>query len=583
MKKIGLTICLVFLLIAAFIPSKQAFAVGRNATISSSGTANVGETFTVTLGFSPEATTRSCDFSLTYDNSLIKLTGISNISGMSGITFPTADEVSSFRSPLTVIFLQTGETKSVKSVLRLTFSALQEGQARIQITSASDGEDSNSISSSLPATTVNLVKKEAVPTTTTKATEATTKTATTTSVTTTPVETEPRHPADTTIGKRYDGVALAVPETSPGEEGLPASYVPQEMKWEDKHLLAYVSEPLPWTLYWLADESGSARFYYQDEETSVFVPYYRAEWSARYFTFTVLAEDQVPEGFEVATLKARDVEVPGYRPQEDHYFSKAVYDSLLAGEEVKGEKLPADLFLVACHVNESEEKKLYLFDQDLDSMIRAGLWIVPLAGSVLDPTVDPEPEPTEPLPSEPAGDQNPDRSAKAVNLFGLSVPLAFLVGAGALILILLALILFLFIRARRAAVTPELTLEDLAEEDWAEDPQEEAEDGSARPEVREPEGPLGIGLTQPVVPVDLDLPEEVEVLPEHEEEVEEAVEEEEARVSESEEGWAALEDTLREHEEKRPTGRGPRRRPPGIRPSTHRRPERDDPADSDEL
>lgn len=560
-------LCLVIaLLFALFFLPRPVHAA--NVSISGPSEGHVGKTVTVNLGF-PAVDTVSFDITLQFDSNLLAYSSAGNRSGLEKFNVhPSSNQV-------IVGAFDFDKTVTVSNAASVTFKVLGKGMAEIAVIAGSDGH-SNLGGGKIA---INLVDPPAA---TTKPTVATSKTSTVTT-TTVPVETEPRHPADTTIGKRYDGVALAVPETSPGEEGLPASYSPQELKWEDKHLLAYVSEPLPWTLYWLADESGAARFYYQDEETSVFVPYYRAEWSARYFTFTVLAEDQVPEGFEVATLKARDIEVPGYRPQEDHYFSKAVYDSLLAGEEIEGEELPADLFLVACHVNESEEKKLYLFDQDLDSMIRAGLWIVPLAGSVLDPTVDPEPEPTEPLPSEPAGDQNPDRSAKAVNLFGLSVPLAFLAGAGALILILLALILFLFIRARRAAVTPELTMEDLAEEDRTEDLQEEAEDGSARPEVREPEGLLGIGLTQPVEPVDLDLPEEEEALPEYEEGVEEAVEEEEARVTESEEGWAALEDTLREHEEKRPPGRSSRRRPPGIRPSTHRRPERDDPADPDEL
>ncbi len=564
LKNTALCLALILLFTILFLP-RPVYAA--NVSISGPNEGQVGKTVTVNLGF-PSVETVAYDITIRFDSSLLAYSGASNRSNL-----PLFNQNAS--SDRVIVGAYGSDYTTVSSAASVTFKVLGKGTAEIVVVEGSDGQIPLGVGAKV---SINLIDPPAAPATTTKPTTTGTKPSTTTSASTQPVETEPRHEAETPIGERYDGVALAVPETSPGEDGLPESFVPQELKWGDKHLLAYVSEPLDMTLYWLADEKGATRFYYFDEEVGVFVPYYRTEWSARYFIFAVLAEDQLPEGFELTTVKVREVEVPGYRPSEDYYLSKDAYDRLLAGEEVEGERLPSDLYLVACHVNESEEKKLYLFDDTLDSLIRADLWLIPLAGSLLDPTVEPEPDPTETLPTEPE-----EKTDKPVSLFGFSL-LSVLIGAGILILILLAIIPLLIIRARRAAFKPELTLNDLAEGEDPQEEEEDPEDRSARPELREPEGFFGESLTQNLDQVgeESDIPLESDETGGMEEEGSPEQEEVEKPL-EADSGWSALSETLRESEKKRQRERTVKGRPPGIRPSTHRRPERDDPADPDEL
>ncbi len=550
-----LVILVAALLILAVFPSAKAYAESRNPAISGPATAYLGNTFSVTIGFTPQANTRSCNFSLSYDNNLIQLTGVSNVSGMAGEISLPSDNLNNVKSPFTLVFFTTG-MKSVANVVSLSFKVIGKGSVTITVSNASDGEESNTVSGSASRT---ITLTDPPPTTTTTPR---------TTTTTTPRETQPHHPGGTVIGKRYDGVDLSVSVSLPDDEAIPGSYVPAEVEWGDKYLEGYESATLPYTLYWLTDEEGGDRFYLYDGDTSVFVPYLRTGWSSRFYTFTVIPEELVPQGFELVTIKVWEKEVPGYKAVEGTFASKAVYDQLLSltqqGEEageLSGEALalPEDLYLIAVRINDAEEKVLCLYDAVLDSLIRSNLWLVPVPGSFLDPDYQPrETDPAETAPLIPTDTTPPDPESfetegmgGTISLFGMDLPLYLVAGTGTAILLILALAVWFFIRAKRAAeFEPDLMVADLEEDD----------DSYFKPVA---------AVAPPLVA------SEPEVEASGPEEVTGGVQEEAGN------GWEELKETLfgREEKEVRPPGR----RPPEIRPSIHRRPERDDPGDVEEL
>lgn len=542
------------LLIFLALPGADAYAINRQATISAPETAYLGQTFTVTLGFSPRADTRSCDFEIQYDNNMIQYVSASNVSGL------TDQYNIGNTSPLRATFAYMGDAKAADKIISIKFKVIAKGSVTIKITKASDGvyEPAENVISTGASRTIKLTDP---PPTTTTAPKTTT--------TTTPRETQPRHPGETVIGKRYDGVDLSVSVSLPEDESIPNSYVPAEVEWGDKYLEGYRSETLPYTLYWLADEAGDNGFYLYDTDTSVFVPYLRTGWSSRFYTFTVIPGEMIPQGFELVTVNVWEKDVPAYKPVEGSFISKTVYDQLFSlaepgsePEELSDEErpLPDDLYLIAVRVNDAEEKVLCLYDAVLDSLIRADLWLVPFGGSFLDPdyqspVTDPaetEPGPpsdTLPVETEPSGTED-SAGRLTVSLFGMELPLYLVVGTGALILLMLAFAVWFFIRAKRAAeYEPELTVADLNDEDRVFlDSDEEAMPPPLEQEEEDPpREPEGAGGTQ----------------------------------AEPGDGWQELKETLFGREEKE--DRRPDKRPPGIRPSIHRRAERDDPEDVDEL
>lgn len=548
MKKPALWL-LTAVLLVLLLPGPNFHAASRTATISGTRTAYLGQTFDVTLGFSPRILTKTSDFTLTYDNNLIQLVtnGASNISGMTGTVNAGT------QSPLTAVLVYMGEGQAADKMIRLRFRVKAKGTVTLKITAASDGtynpENQISVGASL---TVNLT--DPPPTTTTTAAPTTT---------TTPSETKPRHPSETVIGERYDGETLAVPETIPSDQAIPESFQAQEVAWGKLHLLAYRSPTLPETLYWLSDAGGEARFYWHDEELSVFVPYMRAEWSARYFTFSVLAEADTPSGFDLVTIKVWGQEVPAYKPAAGHFVPKAVYDEYYASLEEEDPapdpvELPGDLYLLALRVNDEKDKELFLYDASLDSLIRADLWIIPFAGSFLDrePTVPTETEPAES--SQESQSQPTETEAPAgprmVNLFGVDLPLYLVAATGAAALLMVALAVWFFMRARRAArMEADFSLDD-PDLDEEEEPLEEAL----------PPAPLVTG------PPEEDLAEDQDMsLSQEADDPEEAA-------------WKSLEETLRSRQVREGTDRA-ERRSPEIRPRLHRREDRDDPQDHEEL
>jgi hypothetical protein len=553
---------IVGIVLLAVLPAIPVSAASRQATISGPKEAQIGQSFTVTLGFSPAEKTRSSDFDITYDNNLIQLTGISKASNVADKVLP--ESASGAKSPLKVGVIHYGDGVSADKILYLQFKVIAKGSVTIKITSASDGVDGNTVSAGA-SRTIELTDAS---TTTAKTTSPTTTQAPTTTTSTTPAETQPRHQVETVIGKRYDGVDLVVPDSELMGENVPSSFSEVEVEWGDKYLLAYQSESLPYTLYWLSDQEGETRIYLYQEDSQVFVPYLRTEWSSRYYTFALVPEEMVPEGFELTTLSVWEREVAGYRPVEGSFISKPDYDDLLEDDtQDPGERrfeLPDTVYLLALRLNDAEEVNLYLYDRGIDSLIRVSHWLVPVAGSFLDPdVVTPTVEPSEVVPSETeevSETEAPEKEERVggatIELFGLELPIYLVAGTGALVLLMLAVAVWFFIRAKRAAeFEPDLELEDLSG----------AESFDPDPVV-------------PVLPV-----EQEEALPEHlfaqEEEIAEP--EEENKEPTSDNGWDELKETLfgREKNERR----RPDKRPPGIRPSIHRRVERDDPEDHDEL
>lgn len=138
-------------LLVLILPGPNLHAASRTATISGSKTAYLGQTFDVTLGFSPRILTKTSDFTLTYDNNLIQLVtnGASNISGMSGTVSAGT------QSPLTTVLLYMGEGQAADKMIRLRFRVKAKGTVTLKITAASDGIDGNSISAGA-SLTVNL-------------------------------------------------------------------------------------------------------------------------------------------------------------------------------------------------------------------------------------------------------------------------------------------------------------------------------------------------------------------------------------------------------------------------------------------
>lgn len=558
-KSAGFAIALLLFLLC--ISPAKVWAVGRQATISAPAGAEIGQTFSVTLGFSPRANTRSCNFTIEYDNSLLQFAGSSNISGLDG-SVSTGNT-----SPLTAVLLYMGEAQPADKIISLKFKALAGGVATIKITSASDGEESNTVSVGA-SSSINLTAPPAPTTAATTAattTKATTTAATTTTTTapTTTEETLPHHQVETIIGQRYDGVSLVVPDSVPVAEAVPATFKETEVKWRDKYLLGYRSESLPYVLYWLSDGTGGTGFYLYEETSGVFVPYMRTEWSSRFYTFSVLPEAQVPEGFELVTLKVWERLVPGYRPLEDHYLTKDNYDRLREEDgELGGNGLPPTAFLLALRLNDQEKVGLYLYDQGIDSLIRADHWLVPLAGSFLDPDYnrpEPEPEPSETAPPETeetttAPSDQPAGLAKMVNLFGVDMPFYLVAGAGFLILLMLILAVCFLVRAKKAARHSLLSDQEAGEE-------EEVESG-LNP------GGMEEGLPAPLVTG-------------YDEEEKKEEEDPSASALSSDNGWEELKETLFGREKEK--SRRQDKRPPGIRPSIQRRTGRDDPEDIEEL
>ncbi len=516
-----------------------------------------------------------------YDTNLLKLTSITDISGLGGVTYPEKPEgVKS--SPVRIGLFYNGEGKETNQALSLKFTVLGTGKAILQAYDANDGvtdvDPSNQISIDLKKPSTSAPTTTTAPkTTTTKTTGPTTTTASTTPTTSLP---DPdRHPSQALIGKDYDGLSLFVPETTPSETILPEGFQALDIMWEDKHLTGFESETLPYQLFWLIDEEGETRFYRYDEGLEYFIPYLRVEWSSRFYTLSTLSEEELPQGFDMTTVQIWGEEVPAYRPSGDHYLTKAVYDTFLAQEDQEGEReLPQDIYLLALHMNDSEKKGLYLYDRGIDSLIRAELWLVPLAGSILDPDqAPPVTEPSQSLPSQPQetdpAETEPLVAGSVISLFGYQIPLYVLLGAIAIIILLAALILGLVLRARKAAsYEPELTLADLDGEASEELPDPSSEDVPETEDIAE--------ASEAEIQIDQDLPLEED----HEEVLgEEAVFEEIPASVDPEDGWAALSQTLLEVEKKKQEENRSKHRPPGIRPLTHRRVERDDPEDTEEL
>ena len=548
-----------------------------NATITGPSSGEVGKTITVNLGF-PSVKTAAYDITIQYDNKLLSFSSSKDVSGLAS----KASEKHLGSNQVRVgAFNAEGNEKTFSHAASVTFKVLGKGTATIQVVDASNGIENLGTGAK-----VTLTLSDPAPTTTTTTAPKTTTTKTTgpttTTVSTTPTTTLPdpdRHPSQALIGKRYDGLSLFVPETIPSEAILPEGFQALDIMWKDKNLTGYESETLPYQLFWLIDEEGETRLYRYDEDLAYFIPYLRVEWSSRFYTLSLLPEEELPQGFDMTTVRIWNEEVPAYRPSEDHYLSKAVYDAFLAQEDQEGEgDLPQDIYLLALHMNDSEKKGLYLYDRGIDSLIRAELWLVPLAGSILDPDqAPPVTEPSQSLPSQPEETEpletEPLVAGSVISLFGYQMPLYVLLGAIAAILLLAALILWLVLRARKAAsYEPELTLADLDGEPGEELPDPAAEEVPVLEDMAE--------TPEPEIEGDQDLS-----LEESQEEVlvEGAVFEEIPPSKDPEDGWAALSQTLLEVEKKKEEENRSKHRPPGIRPLTHRRVERDDPEDTQEL
>lgn len=447
---------------------------------------SVGNTFTVTLGFTPKAPTRKFDFRISYDNTIIQPTSFLNISSIPGTI--VAREYSSSNQSQNISL--HGEVEDipltmVQDAVRITFKATKEGSTIIKVIVAADG-DYNTISSYPSPLTINITQQKTVPSTTTLSTTtkpsappnptvtatkpvvtmtttpSSTSTPSTTPLTTpsvTPITTEPEEIPDTVVwtGKRYDGELLSVPESLPPAERLPSSFSAVKVEHEDTEMDAFQSESLPYTLFWLkAEDDNDGRFYSYDDEGGVFVPYFRSEWSSRFFTVTVLPENAVPDGFELTTLKVRGERVPAYRllsgafvPYEEYRSGYEELDVPLSTSgddqdpnttgvvepsensveendsearqqrdaeryvfaaegtdpepaETENSRLnipipdpPKDTVLLVCRVNDSNKKTLFLYDTVYDSMISVGSWPVPVWGSYLERSEPPAPSVTE--------------------------------------------------------------------------------------------------------------------------------------------------------------------------------------------
>ena len=141
-----------------------------------------------------------------------------------------------------------------------------------------------------------------------------------------------------------------------------------------------------------------------------------------------------------------------------------------------------------------------------------------------------------------------------VNLFGVDLPLYLVAATGAAALLMVALAVWFFMRTRRAArMEADFSLDD-PDLDEEEEPLEEAL----------PPAPLVTG------PPEEDLAEDQDMsLSQEADDPEEAA-------------WKSLEETLRSRQVREGTDRA-ERRSPEIRPRLHRREDRDDPQDHEEL
>ncbi len=527
-----LIILLVCFFLVTLSASLSVMAITRTATISASNKeVTVGQTVTVTLGFSPSSETRSFGFILAYDSGLLEYVGGKDLSGISGGSFHAYPSGNQINTGVTV-----GGTQSVVTAkaVSLTFKAKATGSATIKIVDANDGiiGPENDINAGAavaitigepPATTTTTTTTTAPTTTTTTTTATTPKTTTktttpktTTSKTTTSKTTTSSTPTSETTpevtrpviafsAKRYDGVSLSVPESVPLDENIPASFKAVDINDYEEAMTVYRSSTLPYTLFWLADEGDNARFYYCDEETSLYVPFFRTEWSSRYFTFSIVPEDRLPEGFELATLDIRDQKVPVYVPVKGFYMTHQSYFDLLSkvdpdtslpdwrlyegeatqptsteppesSDETTGDstdpnpstpsdgngqltwqgvlvEIPDDILLVALRMNDSEKKMLYFYDRTLDSLIRADLWLVPLARTFLDRDetaveVQPTTVPTE-ASTTPSEDELVIGESNTVTLFGLTMPKWVPIVAVAILIVLLILLIRGIVRAKK--------------------------------------------------------------------------------------------------------------------------------------
>ena len=624
-KKISLfAACL--LLILMILPPVKVLAINRTATITGPAKAYKGETITVTVGFNNKVDTRGCDFTITYQKDLLAFAGVTNISGLQGYAEP--EKIGDAQFPL-VALMTTISTGPADKILTVRFKVIGTGNATLKITEASDGiyDPANNISTT--GAVLNLTLTDPPVTTTTTAQPTTSKTttkATTTkptssvsTVSTIPSETRPTFPAQASIGKRYDGVMLSIPETSPSDGAIPESFRPKEVEWEGKQLTGYESNTLPYTLYWLSDETLPARFYYADAQAGVFVPFYRSEWSSRYFTFAVLSEQAVPDGFELTTLSVRGNDVPAYRPVKGYYFTKSAYEELRSkvtpgmtlpdwktyeGDDSLDEParddlwqgvsvaVPGDLYLVALRMNDAEDKMMYLYDHELDSLIRADLWLVPVAGSYLElglEDIPPVPtEPTEPAMTESEKTEQPAVketlvAENTVTLFGRRIPISVLVAAIAVLIIVIASGVWLVARIRRVIKhEPELTLADFHDEDY--DLQEEPMDEERKTQSQSTqEGSSIVDLSEESSTQTPELMTGVTggIAVAKREDDDRPVDSDEG-TEDLESGWRSLDETLRKHEDKDAVHES-RPDESGIRQFRQRRAGRDDPSDRDEL
>lgn len=555
-KKHVLAYILILQLFFVFLIPIQANAVNRSVTISApSKEVAVGQKFTVTLGFSPKSLTKNFDFTMVYDSSLIKYTGVKkNLTGSSEykiyVDKPKANQL---RIGSKASYDPDLDGEMVGTAVSVQFEVLKSGSVTFSFVNAADGIKSNAINwsakktvklggTSTPTTPKTTTSKTttttAKTTTTTKKTTSTTPKTTMTPKTTTPrttttttskstkssttptatttitdtttiTETTPITTTETSsaatgpviafFAKRYDGALLNVPESVPADENIPISFSAEEINDYETPMTIYRSSTLPYKLFWLSDEGGEARFYYCDEETSLYVPYFRTEWSSRYFTFSIVPNDRLPQGFELKTYDIRGVKVPAYLPAKGYYVTHDAYYDLMSkvdsdtrvpdwrvyeGEvpESTGDsndptstnpsgeddrltwqgvsvEIPDELLLVALRMNDSEKKMLYFYDRTLDSLIRADLWLVPLARTFLDyhePIVSYQPTttPTELLTST----TTPSTSElvtgasekKTLTFLGLTIPTWVPGAAIAVLVILLLLLIRGIVRAKKA-------------------------------------------------------------------------------------------------------------------------------------
>ena len=271
------------LVIGIFFPQTVA-AVDRKATISGPSSAEIGKNITITVGFSPKALTRTFQFDLTYDSNLLEYKSVANISAIAQSASVNITGEGKLRAGIG-IYPDLDDGKNVDKALQLVFLVKAKGSAIVKIDKASDGNYNSiqagssitiNLTEAAPTTTTTKATTTTTNTTTTKATTSTTTETTTTTSTTSEV-TVPYHPAQSLIGKRYDGVSLTVPESVPLDDTVPLSFEPAEVEWIDKHVTGYRPETLPYTLYWLATEEGEDGFYLYDDALELFVPYMRAK------------------------------------------------------------------------------------------------------------------------------------------------------------------------------------------------------------------------------------------------------------------------------------------------------------------